>query len=162
MPDARIAEILKALEPPKGRGLWYGGASPLGSLRGVAAKEAAWNHAANRHSIWELVLHLAYWKYAVRRRLTGEKRGGFPRAPADWPAMPQKRDDKGWKHDRALLRVDHDRLIDVIKTFDENRLDRRPGGKGEWTCADLLIGVVMHDTYHTGQIQLLKRLYRSA
>ena len=25
---------------------------------------------------------------------------------------------------------------------------------------DLMHGVVMHDTYHVGQIQLLKRMYR--
>lgn len=161
MADTRIAEIVKALEPPKGRGLWYGGASPLGSLRGVSAKVAAWKPAPSRHCIWELVLHIAYWKYAVRRRLTGEKRGSFPRGPANWPAMPQKADDRAWKLDRLLLRDEHDRLLQVIKSFDASRLDRKPAGTGDWTCADLLIGVVMHDTYHTGQIQLLKRLHRS-
>jgi hypothetical protein len=29
------------------------------------------------HNIWEFTLHAAYWKYVVRRRITGEKRGSF-------------------------------------------------------------------------------------
>ncbi|UCF20727.1 MAG: DinB family protein [Gemmatimonadota bacterium] len=159
MTDARIKEIVTALEPPKGKGLWHGGASPLGSLRGVTAEQAAWKPAPNRHSIWELVLHIAYWKYAVRRRLTGVEKGGFPRAPANWPAVPKKSDSKAWSEDRALLRDEHAQLVETLRSLDPARLDRKPVGGGKWTCADLMMGVVLHDTYHTGQIQLLKRLY---
>ena len=48
-----------------------GGATPLGCLRGVQPEQAVWKPAPDRHSIWELVLHIAYWKYAVRRNLEG-------------------------------------------------------------------------------------------
>ena len=34
---------------------------------------------------WELVLHVAYWKYAVRRRLVGDPSGTFRRKPSNWP-----------------------------------------------------------------------------
>jgi uncharacterized damage-inducible protein DinB len=30
----------------------------------------------------------------------------------------------------------------------------------KWTYGELIIGVAAHDAYHTGQIQLLKRLGR--
>jgi uncharacterized damage-inducible protein DinB len=159
MADARIAEILKALDPPAGTRLWYGGASPLGSLRGVSAKEAAWKPAPDRHSIWELVLHIAYWKYAVRRKLTGAPKGGFPRGPANWPSVPERPDSKTWKEDRALLREEHTRLVEAVKSFDARRLDKKPEDAVEGTFVDQLMGIVMHDTYHTGQIQILKRLY---
>ncbi len=161
MADARIKEIVTALEPPRGKGLWHGGASPLGSLRGVTPAVAVWKPAPDRHSIWELVLHIAYWKYAVRRKLTGEEKGGFPRAPSNWPAVPKRPDAKAWNEDRALLRDEHERLVETVKRLDPGRLDRKPAGGGKWTFADLLMGVVLHDTYHTGQIQLLKRLYAS-
>ncbi len=36
------------------------------------------------------------------------------------------------------------------------------GGKGDYRSIDLLFGVVTHDIYHTGQIQLMKRLYRDS
>jgi uncharacterized damage-inducible protein DinB len=42
-----------------------------------------------------------------------------------------------------------------------NRLDHRAGGEGTTTFADLVTGVVLPDTYHAGQIQMLKRLARS-
>ena len=147
------------LDPPSGTRLWHGGASPIGSLRGVTAETAAWRPAPERHNVWELVLHIAYWKYAVRRRLTGEPKGGFPRGPANWPDVPKKADARAWKEDRGLLRHEHDRLVEAIEGFDAGRLDRKVEDSREYSYADLLFGIVMHDTYHTGQIQILKRLY---
>ena len=47
-------------------------------------RESAWRPHPARHSIQEIVVHAAYWKYAVRRRLKGEKRGSFPLKGSDW------------------------------------------------------------------------------
>ncbi len=42
-------------------------------------EEAAWRPQADRHNIWEHVLHAAYWKYTVKRRLLwGENAAVFP------------------------------------------------------------------------------------
>ncbi len=131
----------------------------MGSLRGVTSEVAAWKPAPGRHSIWELVLHMAYWKYAVRRKLTGEGKGGFPRGPSNWPDVPEVPDAKVWKEDRGLLRDEHDKLVEAIRAFNGKRLDKKPEDGGETKFVDLLMGIVMHDTYHTGQIQILKRLY---
>src|SRR5215467_5821723 len=59
-----------------------------GALRGVTAEEAAWRPASGRHNIWEVAVHTAYWKYAVRRRLTAEKRGGFAEKGSNWFTRP--------------------------------------------------------------------------
>ena len=64
------------------------GPSLKGSLRGVSARQALWRPAGASHGIWDLVLHAAYWKYAVRRLLTGEKRGAFPRKGSNWFSPP--------------------------------------------------------------------------
>jgi uncharacterized damage-inducible protein DinB len=122
---------------------------------------AAWKPRPDRHSIWEFTLHIAYWKYAVRRRLTGSAVGGFPRSPANWPAVPDVRDARSWSHDRSLLRSEQKALVAAVRSFDPKRLDQRPSGKGEYRYLDLMHGVVLHDTYHVGQVQLLKRMYRS-
>lgn len=156
----RVTDLLRWLDPPKG-GLWHGGPAPLSAVRGVPADVAAWKPAPDRHSIWELVLHVTYWKYAVRRRLAGESVGRFPRSPADWPAVPTPADEAAWKKDRALLRDTHRALVDVIASLDPARLDDPNGDSGRWTVMDLVSGVVLHDTYHAGQIQLMKRLHRS-
>ncbi|MBO6574990.1 MAG: DinB family protein [Rhodothermales bacterium] len=159
MPDPRLSDLKRWLDPPKG-GLWHGGPSVFGATRGVHAAQAAWRPAPGRHSIWELVLHLAYWKYAVRNRILQGPRGRFPRKPADWPAQPEIVEDGAWKADVALLKSEHTALLGVVEEFDAGRLDDVWGGAEHWTFMDLLSGVVLHDTYHVGQIQLIKRLYR--
>ena len=166
MSEARVSEVLRVLDPAPGFRPWHGGASPLGSLRGVTEVEAAWRPAPGRHSIWDLVLHIAYWKYAVRRRLVGGPSGSFPRSPSNWPSAPDPADAKAWKADRALLRDEHALVVEAIRGFDAALSDElAPGGMSGSgsgvTFGDLIMGVVMHDTYHTGQIQVLKRLYAS-
>lgn len=157
--DARIDEALLLLDPPPGRPPWAGGATVLGCLRGVGAAQAAWTPASDRASVWELVLHIAYWKYAVRRKLENGKKGGFPRKPANFPALPNSRDEAAWKRDRAVLREEHAQLVGAIRSFDAKCLDE-PAGK--YRFADLIFGIAMHDVHHVGQIQLIKRLYRGA
>jgi hypothetical protein len=159
MNDPRLDEILRMLDPEPGYRLWHGGASPLGCLRGVSVDAALWKPAPDRHSIWELTLHLAYWKYAVRRNLDGSPRGGFPRCPSNWPKPPEPADEPAWKVDRGLYRSEHERFVQVVRALDPGVLDER-ARDGAYSYVELLHGIVMHDTYHVGQIQLLKRLYR--
>lgn len=157
----RISDLERWLSPPKG-GLWHGGPSVISALRGVTADIASWRPHPDRHTIWELVLHIAYWKYAIRRRIEDGERGGFPRRPSDWPTQPDNPTESAWRSDRALLRSEHEQLLAVVSDFPPNRLNEMSGGTGQWTYMDLLSGGVLHDTYHVGQIQLMKRLYRTA
>jgi len=151
--------IQRTIDPPHGRA-WHGGPTPLDALRGVSAADARRVPGPKRHSIWALALHIAYWNYAVRRRLEGGEGARFPRRPANWPAVPARADEAAWKADRALLEVEHRRLSATIAKFPPAKLNRRPPGGRKWTYAELVIGVLVHDAYHAGQIQLLKRLLR--
>jgi hypothetical protein len=132
----------------------------VGALRGVGAEQARWKPAPRRKSIWILTLHIAYWNYAVRRLLDGSGRGAFPRRPANWPELPEQLDERSWAADLALLREEHDRLVAAARKVSPSLLTRRPPTSRRWTYGELLMGIAMHDAYHTGQIQLLKRLWR--
>ncbi len=157
MMDLRKNEILRLLDPPAGFRLWHGGPTILGCLRGVDARQAAWRPGNDRNSIWMLTLHMAYWKYAVRRRLLDLPQGIFPRKPSNFPAVPDFRSDDAWKKDRALLKSEDRKLVEAIKDLDSERLDDTlPSGN---RTADHLCGIVLHDAYHVAQIQLIKRLY---
>lgn len=159
MDDARLHEILRHLEPTGGFRPWHGGPTVLGVLRGVTPEVAAWRPWPGRHSIWALVLHVAYWKYAVWRRITGsEETGAFPRSPANWPLTPEPADAAAWEADRKLLREWHRKLVDAIRDLDPARLDEPTGDGRRTTHADLVTGILLHDTWHAGQIQMLKRL----
>jgi len=161
MKDPRLREILNLLDPPAGKRLWYGGAGVSGSLRSITPDQASWRPAPKRNSIWALTLHLAYWKYAVRRIIDDLPQGTFPRSPANWPAVPKPADAKHWKADRALLRSEHEQLVETARALDPRRLDELAPGNGNYRLADLLFGIVSHDLYHVGQVQVLKRLYGS-
>ena len=134
------------------------GPSLKGALRGVGARQAVWRPARGRHSIWELTLHAAYWKYAVRRMLTGEKRGSFPQKGSNWFSPPASATEKDWKALLALLDEEHRKLAEAAAGLSPGDLSGKPRGSSR-TIANLLYGVASHDVYHTGQIQLLKRLW---
>ncbi|MGH7129787.1 MAG: DinB family protein [Planctomycetaceae bacterium] len=148
--------LIRILDEAFDRAGWHG-PTLLNALRGVSAADAVWRPAPERHSIWELALHTAYWKYVVRRRLIGAPRGSFPRKPSNFPALPESPDDAAWAADVALLREEHQRLREAITTFPPLALDTKPA-KSKWTNAAHIYGVAAHDVYHAGQIQLLKRL----
>ena len=161
MSDRRIEEALRHFHPPPGTKPWHGGPTVLGALRGVSAEVTSWRPYPDRHSIWGLALHVAYWNYAVERRLTGAPRGGFPRRPSNWPEPFAEGGTKSWAADKRLMRLQHESLLKVLASFDASLLDEVAGNEGSTTYADLVTGVVLHDTYHAGQIQMLKRLARS-
>ena len=160
MPSTYMDLLLWNLQPPPGRKSWHGGPSPVGALRGVTAPQAAWRPTPRRKSIWELALHIAYWKYTVRRHLETGDRPRFPRSPANFPDRPEAADDPAWSRDVALLREEHDRLVAAVQTLADERLSRVPPEGRRWTYGELVLGIAAHDAYHTGQIQLLKRLWQ--
>jgi hypothetical protein len=157
-PRAAVASLLESLDEAYDRRSWHG-TNLRGSLRGVTADRAVWRPAPGRHNIWEIALHAAYWKYAVMRRLTGEKRGAFPREGSDWFPTPTPSTDTRWREDVRLLGEFHRRLRGAVADLSDADLRSRvPGGRE--TVGRLVRGVAAHDLYHAGQIQLLKRLLR--
>jgi uncharacterized damage-inducible protein DinB len=145
---ATISLLLEILDHGYDKKAWHG-PNLRGALRGISAKAAAWRPAPGRHNIWELLLHAAYWKYAARRRLRGEKRGSFPIAGSNWFASGGRSGEKAWKKDRDLLEREHQQLRATIAGLRKSK-KRLPDA--------MLFGVAFHDVYHAGQIQLLKRL----
>jgi uncharacterized damage-inducible protein DinB len=156
MPDAVIVSLLRSIDEAFDRRSWHG-TNLRGAIRGLDPRQASWRPGRGRHNVWELVLHAAYWKYAARRRLTGEKRGSFALAGSNWFPSPARPTEGEWKKAVALLAEEHRRLRVVIAGLAAADLDRVPKG-GRASHGGLVRGIVAHDLYHAGQIQLLKRL----
>ena len=154
--DERIELLLEILDQAFDRKGWHG-TTLRGSLRGITPEQALWRPAPGRHNIWELTVHAAYWKYAVRRRLVGDAMGSFPRKPSNWPLVPATADGNAWKLDVRLLESEHRLLRDTVRTLPPARLEAR-SPQGVWTNAEEIHGIAAHDLYHTGQIQLIKKL----
>jgi hypothetical protein len=155
---SEVALLLRLVDASYEKKAWQG-PNLRGSLRGVTAKQAAWRPSPGRHNIWELVLHAAYWKYAVRRMLTGERRGAFPVKGSNWFALPVTPTEQAWRGDLALLDREHRRLRKAVASLSGSQLAKKPRGS-KYSTGNLVYGVASHDVYHTGQVQLMKRLWR--
>jgi hypothetical protein len=153
-------ELLSIIDRAYNKQSWHG-TNLRGSIRRVTPSVAAWRPGRNRHNIWELVVHAAYWKYAVWRRLAGEKRRSFAVKGSNWFPRPEKGRDisaeKAWRADVALLDRTHAALRQAIARLPSRDLHVKPGGS---TVSDfgIIAGIAAHDLYHAGQIQLLKKL----
>ena len=157
--DGLIRLLLDVFDQAFSGSSWHG--TPLwGSVRGMTATEALWQPGRGRHNIWEIVLHTAYWKCMVRRRLARDPSVAFPRPGANWPALPDRTTAATWNRDRQLLKREHESLRRVIARFDAAVLGRR-GWRSKWRNAQDIYGIASHDLYHAGQIQLLRRLFDS-
>ena len=132
---------------------WHG-PNLKGALRGVSAADALWRPQAGAHNIWELAIHAAYWKYVVRRKLTGLARGSFALKGSNWIASPQQPDAKAWKDILALLENEHRQLREAIVALGNADLSDPKKRR-------LLAGVAAHDLYHAGQIRLVRRLMKN-
>ncbi len=148
----KSAELLLALlDEAHEKKTWHG-PNLKQSIKGVTAKQAAWRPGPGRHNIWEVTLHAAYWKYAVRRRLEGGKRGSFVLKGSNFFPRPEKGKltESAWKTDKAILEREHRAMRAMIaKTL------RTPQPA---KVLRMLYGVAFHDIYHAGQIRLLRRL----
>ncbi|MGH7492258.1 MAG: DinB family protein [bacterium] len=158
MPNPEIAVLLALLDQAFDHKAWHG-TNLKGSIKGIDANAAAWRPAPDRHNVWEIVVHAAYWKYAVWRRLRGEKRGSFPLQGSNWfprPADPAAV-ESAWKTDTKLLNEMHNVLRESLVGLSSRDLHHTPKGS-KFSNLAMIAGIASHDLYHAGQIQLLKRL----
>ena len=143
--------VLALLDEAYEKKTWHG-PNLKQSLKGVSAKQAAKRPGPGRHNIWEVMLHTAYWKYAVRRRIEGGKRGSFVLKGSNFFARPEKgkATEAAWRADKRLLEREHRALRATVA-----KVLRKPRST---KFLYQLYGVALHDVYHAGQIRLLRRM----
>jgi hypothetical protein len=159
MLEPEITLLLTVLDQAFDHKSWHG-TNLRGSIRGLSVAEASWRPKPGRHNIWETVVHAAYWKYVVRRKLLGEARGSFPLEGSNWIKRPGPggADEAAWKADVRVLAEVHATLRGAVAALPASRLGSRAGSE---TLLSLVTGAAAHDLYHAGQIQLLKRMQRT-
>jgi hypothetical protein len=150
----KTAELILALLDEGYKKRTWHGPNLKQSIKGVTAKQASWRPARGRHNIWEETLHAAYWKYAVRRRIEGGKRGSFALKGSNFFARPEpgKLSERAWRADQELLEREHQALRQAVS----KALKTEKGTR----LLPQLWGVSFHDVYHAGQIRMLRRLMK--
>ncbi len=149
---ANVYFLLRLLEEGYEKKTWHG-PNLKQALRGVSTRAALWRPQRERHNIWELAIHAAYWKYMVRRRLLGERRSSFIVKGSNWFAAPENPREEDWRNARQLLEDEHRNLLHAVADPRNSHAVAKNEG--------MLLGVAFHDIYHAGQIRLLRRLHDS-
>jgi uncharacterized damage-inducible protein DinB len=151
--DMREAErIAKQLKRAHVGHAWHG-PSLKELLGGVTAAQAAARPVEGAHSIWELVLHVA-WERAVLRRLGGDPAQIFA-TDEDWSSV-NAGDEDAWGGALRRLAETTDALREAVLKLEDAQLDEPiyPQMSSRYVT---LHGVVQHTLYHAGQIALLKK-----
>jgi uncharacterized damage-inducible protein DinB len=132
---------------------WHG-PSVMALLSDVDADQAAVRPLKERHTIWELVLHINAWRDKVRRVLGGEEMESLP-DEEDWPPVDDI-SEEAWARTVEELKRVHGVLIEAVSGFNESQLDETVPG-ASYSFYNMLHGLVQHDLYHAGQIAILKK-----
>jgi uncharacterized damage-inducible protein DinB len=131
---------------------WHG-PSLMEVLADVTAEQAAAKPLAAAHSIWELVLHIAFWEEVGRKRLEGDE---AKYQAEDGLFTVTETSEEAWQQALEKLKQTNAALRETIAKLDDEKLKEKAGGQ-EYSIYFLLHGVIQHDLYHAGQIALLKK-----
>jgi len=150
--------LLRLVDESYAKKAWHG-PNLRGSIRGIDPIQASWRPGAGRHNIWEIIVHCAYWKHVVRRRIFDERKNPFALKGSNWFVRPIVLTTTALSQDVDLLEMTHRALVDAIQSLDRKALKRIPKNS-KVSIETMIRGIASHDVYHAGQIQLLKRLMK--
>ena len=137
-------------------------ASALACVEDLPADVANRQVAGFPHSIGQIVFHMNYWMDYELRRIRGERPAYPEHASESWPASPSPADDEDWNR----LRKELVRLLsefELLAQAHRHELDRpiESGHDGDanvaGTVESILWQMVAHNSYHTGQIAMIRR-----
>ncbi len=142
-------------------GAWHGPAVAE-TLFGVDAATASLRPIPAAHTIWEIVGHVTAWTDVSRRRIEGQPIVKVP-DEQDWPRPPvgEAASDDAWRAALRALEEAHRRLHLTVLTLDDGRMDDPVAGSDP-TLRGLLFGLLQHQTYHAGQIAVLRKAGEAA
>jgi uncharacterized damage-inducible protein DinB len=138
-------------------------ADPLACVEDLSAELAGRLVKGFPHSIGQLVFHMNYWMDYERRRIRSER----PHYPAhnseSFPPAPSPADAQDWDRLRqhfAGLLADVSALTKSSAEEMQRPIEAAHEGdkKVEGTLAGVLWQVVAHNSYHAGQIAMIRRV----
>jgi len=148
----RVADLLTQTYHGDAAGMaWFGPA--LRPLLGAVLPATAFHRPLRRrHTIWELVAHLAANIDFVLARLNGTELQLSTNS--DWPPLPEPI-VAAWEDALAALDARYEALLRRVAGLGDAQLSQPVVGR-PYDVHAMLHGNIHHNVYHTGQIALLK------
>jgi uncharacterized damage-inducible protein DinB len=152
MPERTLIELLY------GKGAH---ANPVGCVEDLSAELAGRRVENLPHSIWQIVWHVNFWTDYELRRIRGEKPRYPDHASESWPLSAPPREAE-WKKEVARF-AELIGVLAVMAESDSNELSRDvlPMHPNQETRTSTVLAILWqtaaHNSYHVGQIALLRR-----
>jgi DinB superfamily len=114
------------------------------------------------HSIWQLVSHMNFWMDYEVRRIRGDARKYPDHSGPDWPAGAAPSGEQEWKQAVSMFGELLRRLA-VLADVSPEELARDVEAmdpchsKQASTLRDVLWQTLVHNSYHVGQIAMLRQ-----
>jgi len=143
----------RILDEGYGPGAWYG-SDLRAAVAEVTPATALTRPGPGRHNIAEVALHHAYWAGQIAGKLTGAAPAPFPVEGEDWFDVSDE-SRLSWSAITAALEASQQRLSQAVS---EIASGARTSPLGEAERFDLVVGITGHAAYHSGQVQLIKKL----
>lgn len=112
-------------------------------VQDLTPQQAAWKPAPQRHSIWQILNHMCFWREVCVRRARGEKPPNDELERRNWEE-PGGVSDPAWR--------------DTLRRFETTHHLVRDALADESTNLERLRYVLPHDAHHAGQITYLRAL----
>ncbi|MCX6151103.1 MAG: DinB family protein [Ignavibacteriales bacterium] len=126
----------------------------LGTLKSISSEKAFTKPVNGLNSIWEIVNHVVSWRETVLKRLKGEQKI-FP----DNNYFETVTDNSNQAWQQTLDRFEKSNLewVGFFTEINDSTFAKQYD-KVEYSFFELIMGILQHDTYHLGQIVLLKKI----
>jgi uncharacterized damage-inducible protein DinB len=137
-------------------------ADPITCVEDISAEIAARHVEGFPHSVAQLVFHMNYWMSYELRRIRGERPVYPEHAAESFPAASARLDASEWDRLRRDLAWFLAQYAELAKSSEqEMRREIESARDGDKKVAGTLEAVlwqmVAHNSYHTGQIALIRR-----
>ncbi len=151
----QIEGLIKRLEIVYQGAPWYGN-NILSSLQKLEADQVNTRVATGKKSIAEILRHIVAWRQFLLEHLKGNDTYRIElNSEIDWPPVA----NLSWPELLEELDNSQQEIIAKLKTKEDLWLKEIVKvGQHEFNFRFLVEGVIQHDIYHLGQINLLKTL----
>ena len=131
---------------------WHG-PNLVKTLEGIDYVQAMERPLGERHSIWELADHISFWMEEVWKSVRDHAVLNPDKKP-DWPEMGASAEE--WEQSVNRLEAAVNMTLDALAEWSDEDLYEKVPGAG-FTFKQMLHGMLHHNLYHAGQINLLKK-----
>jgi hypothetical protein len=131
---------------------WHG-PNLVNTLAGIDRTQAMHRPIGERHTIWELTDHITFWMEEVWKSIDDHAPLN-PNKKLDWPKMGTT--EVEWQQSVSRMEAAVNLALDTLLEWTNEDLEEQVPGE-KFTFKQMLHGMLHHNLYHSGQINLLKR-----